>query len=146
MIGQKLCPFCHAPALYECPHLALATEGRDFVRRCVDLAEARPQWLALCEQRRGQLHRAGEWSPEREDFTWLETAFCDEFLKQLSWFGGMDHEWRSGPKAGQGGFWVLLWSKDPQRFWWELRDEFERQCALDFLSPPVPLAARPLAL
>ena len=93
-----------------------------------------------------QLHRAGEWSPEREDFTWLETAFCDEFLKQLSWFGGMDHEWRSGPKAGQGGFWVLLWSKDPQRLWWELRDEFERQCALDFLSPPVPLAARPLAL
>jgi hypothetical protein len=37
----------------------------------------------------------------------------------------MEYEWRSGPKAGQGGFWVLLWSKDPQRLWWELRDEFE---------------------
>jgi len=77
--------------------------------------------------RRGQL--TGEWSPEQEDFTWLETAFCEEFLKRLRWFGGMDYEWRSGPKLQQGGFWVLLWSKDPQRLWWELREEFERQAA-----------------
>ena len=69
----------------------------------------------------------GEWSPEREDYTWLETAFCDEFLKRLTWFGGMEYEWRSGPRPKQTGFWVLLWSKDPRQLWWELRDEFERQ-------------------
>ena len=67
---------------------------------------------------------------------WLETAFCDRFLKQLAWFGGMDYEWRSGPKIEQGGFWVLVWSKDPQRLWWELRDELERK-ALVFVPPPV---------
>jgi hypothetical protein len=69
----------------------------------------------------------GEWSPEREDYTWLETAFCDEFLKPLAWFGGMEYEWRSGPRPNQTGFWVLVWSKDPRQLWWELRDEFERQ-------------------
>ncbi len=69
----------------------------------------------------------GEWSPEREDYTWLETAFCEEFLKRLTWFGSMEYEWRSGPKARQAGFWVLLWSKNPRHLWWELRDEFERQ-------------------
>jgi len=58
---------------------------------------------------------------------WLESAFCDEFLKRLIWFGGIDYEWRTGPHEGQGGFWVLLWSKEPRRLWWELRDEFERQ-------------------
>jgi hypothetical protein len=77
--------------------------------------------------RRRQRLQTGEWSPEQEDFTWLETAFCQEFLKRLRWFGGMDYEWRSGRTRAQSGFWVLLWSKDPQRLWWELRDEFERQ-------------------
>ncbi len=57
---------------------------------------------------------------------WLETAFCDRFLKPLVWFGGLEYEWRSGPRPEQGGFWVLLWSKDPQRLWWELRDHLER--------------------
>jgi len=85
------------------------------------------QWEKLCNQRRSQLHRTGEWSSEREDFTWLETAFRDEFLKRLRWFGGMDYEWRTGSRPEQGGFWVLLWSKDPQYLWWELLDEFERQ-------------------
>ncbi len=75
----------------------------------------------------------GGWSGTGTDFTWLETAFCDEFLKDLAWFGGMDHEWRSGPKPEQGGFWVLLWSKEPQRLWWELRDELERRA----FTPPV---------
>jgi len=73
---------------------------------------------------------AREWSGEHPDFTWLETAFCDEFLKQLTWFGGLDHEWRSGPKPEQGGFWVLLWSKDPRRLWWELHEELERKCVI----------------
>src|SRR5205823_4198846 len=67
-------------------------------------------------------------------FTWLETAFCDEFLRPLRWFAGMDYEWRTGAKPGQGGFQVLLWSKDPQRLWWELQDELER------LSAAVPAA------
>ena len=110
-----------------CEHLALAAEGRDFVRRCVELCQGEKQWRALCESRHRQGLASGEWSPEREDYTWLETAFCEEFLKPLTWFGGMEYEWRSGAKPAQGGFWVLLWSKDPRRLWWELRDEFERQ-------------------
>ena len=46
---------------------------------------------------------------------------------RLRWFGGLDHEWRSGPKPTEAGFWVLLWSRDPQRLWWELLDAFEQQ-------------------
>jgi hypothetical protein len=127
MISQKLCPFCKTPALTGCKHLAVAAEGRDFVRRCVELCQGEKQWRALCESRRRQRFATGEWSPERDDYTWLETAFCDEFLKRLTWFGGMEYEWRSGPKSKQAGFWVLLWSKDPRQLWWEVRDEFERQ-------------------
>ncbi len=127
MINQKLCPLCKTPAIRNCSHLALAAEARDFVRRCVELCHGERQWRTLCQQFREQLRLTGEWSPEKEDFTWLETAFRDMFLKSLTWFNGMDHEWRAGPKAAQGGFWVLLWSKDPQRLWWELRDELERQ-------------------
>jgi len=127
MNKPKHCPFCKTPALTGCKHLAVATEGRDFVRRCVELCQGEKQWRALSEQRRQQRLATGEWSPEREDYTWLETAFCDEFLKQLTWFGGMEYEWRAGPDSKQAGFWVLLWSKDPRQLWWELRDEFERQ-------------------
>ncbi len=58
---------------------------------------------------------------------WLETAFCNEFLRRLRWFGGMEHEWRTGSKLDQGGFVVIVWSRNPQRMWWELRDEFSRQ-------------------
>ena len=83
----------------------------------------------MCEASRRKQRLTGEWAPEKDDFTWLETAFCEEFLKHLTVVRGMEHEWRSGPSARQGGFWVLLWSKDPQRLWWELRDEFERQAA-----------------
>ena len=113
-----------------CKHLAVAAEGRDFVRRCVELCQGEKAWRALCEWRHRQQFGTGEWSPEREDYTWLETAFCEEFLKGLTWFGAMEYEWRSGPKPAQAGFWVLLWSKDPQRLWWELHDEFERQTGL----------------
>jgi hypothetical protein len=127
MINQRHCPFCKEAASKACSHLALAVEGRDFVRRCVELSQGAKPWRALCEQRRAQ--QRDDWAPNQEDFTWLETAFCDRFLKRLTWFGGMDYEWRSGPKDGEGGFWVLLWSKDPPRLWWELRDEFERQGA-----------------
>jgi hypothetical protein len=127
MINQKLCPYCQSPATVECEHLVVAAEGRDFVRRCVELCQGEKQWRALCESRRRQRIATGEWSPEREDYTWLETAFCDEFLRRLTWFGGMEYEWRAGPKSKQAGFWVLLWSKDPRQLWWELRDEFERQ-------------------
>ena len=127
MMNQKHCPFCKAPAISGCAHLAVAVEGRGFVGRCVELCQGQKHWRAVCEQRRSRGRLTGEWSPEQEDFTWLETAFCEEFLKRLRWFGGMDYEWRSGPRLQQGGFWVLLWSKDPQRLWWELRDELERQ-------------------
>jgi hypothetical protein len=134
MMNQRHCPFCKTPALKGCAHLALEAEGRDFVRRCVQLCHGEIPWRTLCLQR-----KVGDWSAEQPDFTWLETAFCDEFLKRLTWFGGLDHEWRSGPKPEQGGFWVLLWSKDPQRLWWELREEFERKSIITPLpqeSPP----------
>lgn len=110
-----------------CSHLALAAEAREFVARCIEMCKADRQWNALCQRRRGELRGSANWSPEQEDFMWLETAFCNEFLRHLRWFGAMDYEWRTGPKLEQGGFWVLLWSKDPQRLWWELQDELERQ-------------------
>lgn len=141
MMDQKHCPFCKTPAVGRCSHLALAAEGRDFVRRCVELCEGHKQWQAVCAVRRRQRLVTGEWSPEQEDFTWLETAFCQEFLKRLRWYGGMDYEWRSGRTPAHSGFWVLLWSKDPQRLWWELRDEFERQG----LARETPKSARPPA-
>jgi hypothetical protein len=137
MIGQKNCPFCHTPALRACSHLALAAEARDFVRHCVEVSNSTAQWRTLCSKRRGHLHRVGEWAPEREDFTWLETAFCDEFLKPLRWFGGMEYEWRAATNPGQGGFHVLLWSQQPQRLWWELQDELER---LSATAPSTPSA------
>ena len=127
MIDQKHCPYCRTPAATGCKHLAVAAEGRDFVRRCVELCQGEKQWRGLAEQRRRQRALTGEWSPEREDYTWLETAFCEQFLKRLTWFGDLQYELRSGPKPNQVGFWVLLWSKDPRQLWWELRDEFERQ-------------------
>ncbi len=148
MINQKHCPLCKRAAARGCEHLALAVEARDFVRRCVELCQGQKQWRTLCRVRRGQLLLRGEWSPEQEDFTWLETAFCEQFLKRLGWFGGMDYEWRTGPRPEQGGFWVLLWSKDPRRLWWQLREEFERQSVgntpsaragrLDWIAPPPP--------
>ncbi len=69
-----------------CPALRGAVPGREAMARPLRLASA----AALV---------TGEWSPEREDYTWLETAFCDEFLKRLSWFGGMEYEWRAGPRV-----------------------------------------------
>jgi hypothetical protein len=50
----------------------------------------------------------------------------------------MDHEWRSGPRPEQGGFWVLLWSKNPQRLWWELREELEGEGAMPAPPPEAP--------
>jgi hypothetical protein len=135
MIGQKHCPYCLTPALRGCPHLALSVEARDFVRGCIELCDGQLQWEALCDARRIHAQREGLASPEREDFTWLETAFCDQFLRRLNWFGEMDYEWRTGSKPEQGGFWVLLWSKNPERLWWELRDELERQNSPN-VSPP----------
>ncbi len=139
MNTQKLCPYCKTPAATGCAHLAVAAEGRDFVRQCIELCHGEKPWRALGEWRRRQRLATGEWSPEREDYTWLETAFCEEFLKRLNWFGNMEYEWRSGPKPNQAGFWVLVWSKDPRRLWWELRDEFERQAH----DRPLPQGGRP---
>ena len=136
MITQNHCPYCKAPAFGQCNHLALIVEARDFVRRCVEACGGQAQWRALCQHRREQWRRSGEWSPEREDYTWLESAFCQEFLKPLKWFGGLDYEWRTGPKPEQGGFWVLLWSGDPARLWWELRDQFERGLLPAAYTPP----------
>jgi hypothetical protein len=139
MMNQRNCPICKSLATTGCEHLALAAEGRDFVRRCVELCQGQQSWGILCRQRQERQGSAGGWSSDHEDFTWLETAFCDQFLRHLTWFGGMDHEWRSGPRPEQGGFWVLLWSKNPQRLWWELREELERESA----SPQAPQEAPP---
>jgi hypothetical protein len=125
MINQQHCPFCKTPAAQSCEHLALAAEGRDFVRRCIELCHGQEAWRVLCQSRRENNLGA----PLQEDFTWLETAFCQQFLAHLAWFGGMDHEWRSGPRPDQAGFWVLLWSKDPRQLWWELREQLERECS-----------------
>jgi hypothetical protein len=140
MINQRHCPFCKAPAADACSHLALAAEGRDFVQRCVELCHGQSLWETLRRQRRDQQRLAEHWSSEQEDYTWLETAFCDHFLKHLKWFGGMDYEWRTGPKLEQGGFCVLLWSKDPRRLWWELRDELERRTTIAAFIPPAETA------
>src|SRR5258708_7923709 len=115
MIGEKHCPFCRTPSLQGCAHLALAVEGRDFVRRCIDLCQGQAPWKQLCESRRESMRTSGEWSADCEDFTWLETAFCNAFLQHLRWFGGIVYEWRSSARSDQAGFWVLLWSKHPQR-------------------------------
>ena len=137
MINQRYCPVCESAAANACEHLALAVEARDFVRRCVEQCQGQQAWRLLCQQRHQPNH--ADWTPDRADFTWLETAFCDEFLRHLTWFGGMDHEWRSGPRPEQGGFWVLLWSKDPQRLWWELREDLERRSS----TPPVQRSPHP---
>lgn len=136
MINQRHCPFCKAAAHLNCSHLALAVEARDFVRRCVESSGGQGFWQTLSNRRRQhQLMNPGI-APESEDYTWLETAFCEKFLKHLHWFGGMDYEWRTGPKLEQGGFWVLLWSKEPRQLWWELRDELERRSSFTPFLPP----------
>lgn len=137
MINQQLCPFCKTPAAKSCEHLALAAEGRDFVRRCIELCHGQEPWRVLCQSRH-EHNRGRGWAPVQEDFTWLETAFCEQFLAPLAWFGGMDHEWRSGPRPEQGGFWVLLWSKNPRQLWWELREQLERECSAPRTAPDVP--------
>jgi hypothetical protein len=127
MIGQRCCPFCKVSATRECAHLALACEARDFVKRCVELSHGSGPWNTLCRNRRQQTRWTGSTNLGKEDYTWLETAFCKEFLNDLRWFAGMDFEWRSGPKLEQGGFWILLWSKNPKHLWWELRDKFDHE-------------------
>lgn len=135
MMNQRYCPFCQAAAMDGCLHLALVAEGRDFVRRCIELSQAQSVWQTLCQQRHDEQILAGHSPAEQEDFTWLETAFCERFLKHLRWYGGMDYEWRTGPRPDQGGFWVLLWSRDPRRLWWELRDDLERRVTLRSFLP-----------
>ena len=137
MINQRHCPYCQTPAAKECSHLALAVEARDFVRRCIEICHGEGPWRVLCQQRQERERAVGGWS-SNDDFTWLETAFCEEFLRNLKWFGTMDHEWRSGPKPEQGGFWVVLWSKEPRQLWWELREELDRRMNLPLQSKDSP--------
>jgi hypothetical protein len=132
MIHQRQCPFCRLNSDQACEHLALAVETRDFVRRCIELSNGQSPWKLLCRQDAGQASSSGGAPGTPEDFTWLETAFCKEFLGHLSCYGGMDHVWRSGPGPGQGGFWVLLWSRKPKQLWWELKEELDRRS----LKPP----------
>src|SRR5262245_19202106 len=141
MIGQRHCPYCNAAALEGCDHLALAVEAREFVRSCVSKCQSEGLWQTLCVRQRQRLRESGEWSSEREDFMWLETAFCDRFMKSLRWFGGLEYEWRAGPKLDAGGFWAVLSSRDPRRLWWELRDAFEKQSGP--VNPQAPVVSAP---
>ena len=119
MNANATCPYCQTPATASCPHLALAAEPRDFVSHCVAACHGDSAWQRLCR------------ANAKADFTWLETAFADHFLKPLDWFGSLAHEWRSAGKSRQRDVWALVWSPDPQKLWWELRDHLEAQ-----LSPP----------
>jgi hypothetical protein len=83
---------CSEPASINCSHLALASEAREFVRRCVEHSQAQRQWQILCINRLRAARSGSQWSSELEDFMWLETAFCNEFLKPLRWFQGIDYE------------------------------------------------------
>jgi hypothetical protein len=145
MIGQRFCPFCKTPALRGCAHLALAVEARMFVSRCVELSGAGRQWRELCQAHDAQIQRDGKSLCDSSDFKWLESAFTDEFLKGLPAFKQLDYEWRTGPRPEQGGFWVLLWSADAQKLWWELHDELDQRSAFaqENSSLPAPgLASR----
>jgi len=136
MIGEKNCPVCGTSSDEKCAHLALAVEARHFVNMCIERCRGERQWQDLCAQRRRERGLGAEWSSEREDFMWLESAFCDRFLRNLNWFAGIDYEWRSGPDAAKGGYWVLLWSPYPERLWWDLLDELERQRMPAIITPP----------
>jgi hypothetical protein len=127
-MDQKRCPFCRALAQNGCAHLAVACDGRDFVNRCVELCHGQTRWQTICDVHAREVDRPTGSSPARLlDFTWIETAFCEKFLKHLRWFGGLDLEWRTTPNPKQAGSWALLWSRDPQRLWWELFDDLDRQ-------------------
>jgi hypothetical protein len=112
-VAVSSCPVCSAPSDSVCPHLALAAPATDFVRRAIETCHAELLWRSICK--RG------------EDFTWLESAFCDRFLRALPPFVAMTHEWRDGPNPGQREQWVLLWSKEPRGLWWDLRDRLEEE-------------------
>jgi hypothetical protein len=107
------CPICRAPVENRCAHLALSATAVDFVRACIEACHGQQPWSLLRED-------------TSADFTWIESAFSDRFLRKLAWFGAMASEWRGDLPRG-GDLLVALWSKDPQRLWWELRDELERQ-------------------
>lgn len=108
--------------------MAIAVKSQHFVTRCVQAAQAEALWGRFCRQTR-EVQREEGWG-ELPDFTWIESAFSDEFLKQLEWFGGISYEWRAAEPPHQGGdLWVLVWSKDPQKLWWQLRDKLEKHLA-----------------
>jgi hypothetical protein len=135
MINQRYCPFCKTPAMQGCEHLALAVEAREFVRRCVEASHGDEPWRQICHRMPGQSVAATNWSAQKEDFMWLETAFCERFLRHLKAFGGLEYEWRTGPRLDQGGFWALLWSGNPRQLWWELKEELERQNLMLAVQP-----------
>jgi hypothetical protein len=124
MNGNRNCPYCKSPAATGCEHLALAAAPRDFVRLCVEKSHAEYVWRFICARN------------ERADFTWLETTFCERFLKPLGYFGVMEYEWREGTKPGQKDLWVLMWSRSPQQLWWELRDAIGIQAEAVRDEPP----------
>jgi hypothetical protein len=128
MSETKNCPFCKTPASQRCEHLALVVRSPQLIAHCVGAARAEDLWERYCQQTRSRQRE--ESGGELPDFTWLESSFCDEFLKRLEWFGQMTYEWRNAVPPEQGkDLWVWLWSKHPQRLWWQLRDKLEQHLA-----------------
>ena len=124
MNANVICRYCRSRAAAGCEHLALAAAPGDFVRLCIEHADAPSAWRTLCEQN------------PRADFTWLETDFAERFLTALHWFGGVEYEWRRPDEATTAReLWVLLWSKNPQRLWWELYDRLTSAAAAETASP-----------
>lgn len=114
------CPFCNAAARAGCNHLALAAPATEFIARCVEHCHAGPLWQQILKT-----DIYDRWSGAG-DFSWSEFAFCHRFLKLLRWFGAMEHQWRDDGRAHGREQFALLWSKDPRRLWWELRDYLEQ--------------------
>jgi hypothetical protein len=128
MNEKRPCPYCAPAPNRECEHLAIAVKSQHFVTRCVQAAQAEALWERFCRRTR-EMQREEGWG-ELPDFTWIESAFCDEFLKRLEWFGEINYEWRdAGTGSGSGDLWAVVWSKDPQKMWWQLRDRLERHLA-----------------
>ena len=114
MKDPAICPYCRNPATKGCAHLALATAPRDFVWLCIEQSASTFDWRGICKR------------DENADFLWLETAFCERFLKPLHWFGNLSYEWRERGSSATRDQLAILWSPSPRKLWWELRDHIEK--------------------
>jgi hypothetical protein len=128
MKEHKHCPFCGKAEVDGCAHLALAVKQTEFISQCIARSQTEAFWRKLMNNRHHPVftHTYGS-----DELTWNEMTFAMVFLRGLDWFGGQDYQWRDGTAERPGTQWVILWSKEPQRLWRQLRDEIARH-AEDF--------------